>query len=273
MSKKDRIIYLKSDEELEIIRNNGRILGQAQAEVAKVIAPGITTKELDKIAYEYIKDQKGHPSFLGYDVGGLKFPASLCISVNDVVVHGIPSNRVLKEGDIVSIDCGVYKDGYHADSAYTYPVGDIAKEVADLLKHTYESLFKGIEQAKTGNRVGDVSFGVQDHAEKFGYGVVRELVGHGVGKFLHESPEVPNFGKRGNGPKLQEGMVLAIEPMITLGRRSVVQENDNWTIRTEDRKAAAHFEHTIVVRKGGGEILTTFEYIEEVLAKRNLVVA
>ncbi|WP_337043590.1 type I methionyl aminopeptidase [Emticicia sp. 17c] len=273
MSKRDRIIYLKSEEELEIIRNNGQILGKAHAEVAKLIEPGISTKELDKVAEEYIKDHKAHPSFLGYDVGGLKFPSSLCISVNDVVVHGIPSNRVLKEGDIVSIDCGVYKDGYHADSAYTYPVGPIAKEVADLLKRTYESLYKGIEQAKAGNRVGDISFAVQEHAEKFRYGVVRELVGHGVGKFLHEAPEVPNFGKRGNGPKLQEGMVLAIEPMITLGRRSVVQENDNWTIRTEDRKQAAHFEHTIVVRKGAGEALTTFEYIEAVLAKKNLTVA
>jgi len=273
MSKKDRIIYLKSEEELEIIRSNGQILGKAHAEVAKLIEPGITTKELDKVAYEYIKDNNAHPSFLGYDVGGFRFPSSLCISVNDVVVHGIPSNRVLKEGDIVSIDCGVYKNNYHADSAYTYPIGEIKKEVADLLKNTYESLFKGIEQAKTGNRVGDVSFAVQDHAEKSKYGVVRELVGHGVGKYLHEAPEVPNFGKRGNGPKLQEGMVLAIEPMITLGRRSVVQESDNWTIRTEDRKQAAHYEHTIVVRKGGGEALTTFEYIEAVLAKKNLIVA
>ena len=273
MSKRERIIYLKSEEELDIIRNNGQILGKAHAEVAKILAPGVTTKELDKIAYEYIKDHKGHPSFLGYDVSGLKFPSSLCISINDVVVHGIPSNRALKEGDIVSIDCGVFKDGYHADSAYTYAVGNIAKEVEDLLKHTYESLYKGIEQAKTGNRIGDVSFAVQDFTERLGYGVVRELVGHGVGKFLHEAPEVPNFGKRGNGPKLQEGMVLAIEPMITLGRRSVVQENDGWTIRTEDRKQAAHFEHTIVVRKGAGEMLTTFEYIEEVLAKKNLQAA
>lgn len=273
MGKKDNIIFLKSDEEIEIIRANGQVLGKAHAEVAKIIQPGVTTKELDKVAYEFIKDHKAHPSFLGYDVGGFKFPASLCISVNEVVVHGIPSNRVLKDGDIVSIDCGVYLNGYHADSAYTYPIGNVAPEVLGLLKNTYDSLFKGIEQARVGNRVGDISYAVQNHAEKSGYGVVRELVGHGVGKFLHESPEVPNFGKRGNGPKLQEGMVIAIEPMITLGRRGVLQENDNWTIRTEDRKQAAHYEHTVLVRKGRGEILTTFEYIEAVLAEKNLVIA
>lgn len=269
MSKKDRIIYLKSEEELEIIRENGQILGKAHAEVAKLIEPGVTTKALDKVAFEYIQDYAAQPSFLNYN----GFPASLCISVNDVVVHGIPSNRVLKDGDIVSIDCGVYKKGFHADSAYTYTIGEVQSEVVDLLKHTYRSLFKGIEQARVGNRVGDVSFAVQNYAESHHYGVVRELVGHGVGKYLHESPEVPNFGKRGNGPKLLEGMVIAIEPMITLGRRGVVQENDNWTIRTEDRKQAAHYEHTVVVRKGKAEILTTFQFIEEVLAKKNLVIA
>ncbi len=269
MSKKDKIIYLKSEEELEIIRENGQILGKAHAEVTKLIEPGITTKALDKVAFEYIQDNAAQPSFLNYN----GFPASLCISVNDVVVHGIPSNRVLKDGDIVSIDCGVYKKGFHADSAYTYTIGEVQNEVLDLLKHTYRSLFKGIEQARVGNRVGDVSFAVQNYAESHHYGVVRELVGHGVGKYLHESPEVPNFGKRGNGPKLLEGMVIAIEPMITLGRRGVVQENDNWTIRTEDRKQAAHYEHTVVVRKGKAEILTTFQFIEEVLAKKNLVIA
>lgn len=268
MSKKDKIIYLKSQEEIEIIIANGVILGKAQAEVAKIIEPGITTKALDKVAYDYIKDNGGHPSFLGYN----DFPASLCISVNEVVVHGIPSNRVLKDGDIVSVDCGVKKNGFHADSAYTYTVGEVKNEVLELMKHTYRSLFKGIEQARIGNRVGDVSFAVQNYAESFKYGVVRELVGHGVGKFLHEAPEVPNFGKRGNGPKLLEGMVIAIEPMITLGRRGVVQENDNWTIRTEDKKQAAHYEHTVVVRKGSAEILTTFQYIEEVLTKKNIAI-
>jgi methionyl aminopeptidase len=171
------------------------------------------------------------------------------------------------------VDGGVFKNGYHADSAYTYAVGEVKKEVLELLNQTYQSLFKGIEQARTGNRVGDISFAVQSYAEKFRYGVVRELVGHGVGRHLHESPEVPNFGKRGNGPRLQEGMVIAIEPMITLGRRGVVQENDGWTIRTEDRKQAAHYEHTVVVRKGNAEILTTFKYIEEVLKSKNLFIA
>ncbi len=268
MGKKDKVVYLKTEEELEIIRQNGHILGKAHAEVAKLIEPGITTKALDKVAYDYIKDNNGKPSFLNYN----SFPASLCISLNEIVVHGIPSNRVLKEGDIVSIDCGVNKNGFHADSAYTYTVGEVHNDTLELLKHTYRSLFKGIDQAIVGNRVGDVSFAVQNYAESFRYGVVRELVGHGVGKFLHESPEVPNFGKRGNGPKLLEGMVLAIEPMITLGKRSVIQENDNWTIRTEDRKPAAHYEHTVVVRKGAAEILTTFQYIEEVLAKKRILV-
>lgn len=270
---RDKIIFLKSEEELELIRQSGLVLGKAHAEVAKLVEPGVTTKQLDKVAEEFIKDHKGHPSFLGYDVGGHKFPASLCISINEIVVHGIPSNRELKDGDIVSIDCGVYLNGYHADSAFTYPVGDVKQEVRDLLKHTYKSLYLGIEQARTGNRVGDISFAIQNYTEKLRYGVVRELVGHGVGKFLHEAPEVPNFGKRGNGPKLQEGMVLAIEPMITLGKKDVYQDTDNWTIRTEDRKPAAHFEHTVAVKKGKAEILTTFEFIEKVLAEKNLAIA
>lgn len=270
---KDKTIFLKTEEEVEIIKANGQILGKCHAEVAKRIEPGVTTKELDKIAYEYINDLGGHPSFLNYPVGDYRFPASLCISVNEVVVHGIPSNRVLKDGDIVSIDCGVYLNGYHADSAFTYAVGEISDEAKNLLRQTYQSLYKGIEQAKAGNRVGDIGFAIQNHVEQYKLGVVRELVGHGVGRYLHEAPEVPNFGKRGNGPKLQEGMVLAIEPMITLGKKGVVQEHDNWTIRTEDRQYAAHFEHTVLVRKGRTEILTTFEYIEAVLAEKNLAIA
>lgn len=264
MSKK--VIYLKSAEEAEIIKENGVILGKAHAEVAKIVEAGVKTKDLDKIAEEYILDNGGKPSFKNYN----GFPATLCISVNDVVVHGIPSNRELVDGDIVSIDCGVYKKGYHADSAYTYMIGNVKPEIKQLLKDTKQSLFEGINAVKPGSRIGDVSYSIQSFTEGLGYGVVRELVGHGVGKFLHEAPEVPNFGKRGNGPKLQAGMVIAIEPMITLGKRFVVQESDNWTIRTEDRKAAAHFEHTVIVSKGGCEILTTFEFIEKVLKDKNL---
>jgi methionyl aminopeptidase len=261
-----RVIYLKSAEEAQIIKDNGVILGKAQAEVAKLVGEGIKTKDLDKVAEEFILDNGGKPSFKNYN----GFPSTLCISVNDVVVHGIPSGRELKEGDIVSVDCGVYKNGYHADSAYTYMVGEVEFMTKKLLKDTKESLFQGISLVKPGNRVGDISYGIQSYTEKLGYGVVRELVGHGVGKYLHEAPEVPNFGKRGNGPKLQAGMVIAIEPMITQGKRFVVQENDNWTIRTEDRKPAAHFEHTVLVTKDGYEILTTFEFIEQVLKSRNL---
>lgn len=261
-------IFLKTDEDVQAIKRNGIILGKAHAEVAKLIEPGITTKQLDQVAETFIRDNGGKPSFKGY--GG--FPASLCISVNEVVVHGIPSARVIKEGDIISIDCGVYKEGFHADSAYTYVVGEIPKEVTELLQRTKRSLYLGIEQVREGNRIGDVSFAVQNYVENFGYGVVRELVGHGVGKSLHEGPEVPNYGKRGKGPKMVEGMVIAIEPMITLGKRFVVQESDQWTIRTEDRKTAAHFEHTVLVTKKGYEILTTFEYIEEVLKERNLAI-
>jgi methionyl aminopeptidase len=264
MSKK--VIYLKSTDDVQIIKENGVLLGKTHAEVAKLIEPGVKTSVLDKVAEEFILDNKGKPSFKNYN----GFPASLCISVNDVVVHGIPSNRELKDGDIVSIDCGVFKNGFHADSAYTYQVGSVKPEIMKLLKDTKKSLYEGISQVKPGNRVGDISYAIQDFTESLGYGVVRELVGHGVGKFLHEAPEVPNFGKRGNGQKLQVGMVIAIEPMITFGKRFVVQENDNWTIRTEDRKAAAHFEHTVVVTKSGYEILTTFEYLEEVLKSKNI---
>lgn len=261
-----RVIYLKSQEESQIIKDNGVILGKAQAEVAKLVGEGVKTKDLDKVAEEYILDNGGKPSFKNYN----GFPATLCISVNEVVVHGIPSSRVLKDGDIISVDCGVYKNGYHADSAYTYMVGSVSEETKKLLKDTKQSLYEGISFVKPGNRIGDISYGIQSFTEALGYGVVRELVGHGVVKFLHEAPEVPNFGKRGNGPKLQAGMVIAIEPMITQGKRFVVQENDNWTIRTEDRKPAAHFEHTVLVTKSGYEILTTFEFIEQVLNNRNL---
>ncbi|MGR3809839.1 type I methionyl aminopeptidase [Jiulongibacter sp. NS-SX5] len=262
-----RSIYLKSAADAAIIKANGQILGKAHAEVAKHLDEGVTTQSLDVIAEEFIRDNGGVPSFKGY--GG--FPASLCISVNEVVVHGFPGERVLKSGDIISIDCGVYKDGFHADSAYTYMIGEVASDIQDLLKSTKESLYRGIEKVKPGNRIGDLSYAIQSYNEERGYGIVRELVGHGVGKSLHEAPEVANFGKRGNGPRMKEGMVIAIEPMVTLGKRFVVQEQDGWTIRTEDRSAAAHYEHTVLVTKDGNEILTTFEYIEEVLEQKKML--
>jgi methionyl aminopeptidase len=262
------MIYLKTDHEIELIKESAIILGKAHAEVAKWIKPGVETRKLDAIAEEYIKDNKGIPSFKGYN----NFPASLCISMNEVVVHGIPGSYVLKDGDIVSIDCGVKLNGYHSDSAYTYPVGEISKEVMNLLIITKQSLYKGIEQAVDGMRIGDLGAAVQNYVEGFGYSVVRELVGHGVGKNLHEGPEVPNYGKRGKGIRLKEGMVIAIEPMINLGKRAVVQEKDGWTIRTADRMASAHFEHTVAVRKGKAEILTTFEFIEEVTNNTSLMV-
>ncbi len=264
-----KMMFLKSEEEVLLIKESAQVLGKTHAEVAKWIKPGVTTKQLDKIADEYIRDNKGIPSFKGYN----GFPASLCISLNETVVHGFPSQYVLKEGDIISIDCGVKLHGFHSDSAYTYPVGTVSTEAMNLLKRTKQSLYLGIEQAVEGKSVGDIGFAIQSYVERFGYGVVRELVGHGVGRNLHESPEVPNYGKKGQGPKLKEGIVIAIEPMITLGKRTVVQEKDGWTIRTADRKPAAHFEHTVLVRKGKAEILTTFKYIEEVTENTTLMVS
>lgn len=255
------LIY-KTEEEIEMIRASAGVLACAHGEVAALIREGITTQELDRRAEEVIRDAGGRPSFKGYN----NFPAALCISTNSVVVHGFPSKYALRPGDIVSIDCGVFLNGYHADSAYTYGVGEVAPEVQALLDATKESLYKGIEQAVAGNRMGDVSYAIQNYVERKGYGVVRELVGHGVGRNLHEKPDVPNYGKRGSGPVLQPGLVLAIEPMVNLGTKNVVQEPDGWTIRTKDRKPSAHFEHTVVVRKGQAEILTSFAFIEQALA-------
>lgn len=257
------MIWIKEEEELALMREGAQILGKAHGEVAAQIKPGITTLALDKIAEAYIMDHGASPSFKGYN----GFKHSLCISPNDQVVHGIPGKYELKEGDIVSIDCGVYYKGYHTDSAYTYGVGEIDKKSSELLDTTLQSLYLGIEQAVAGKRIGDIGFAIQSFVESRGYGVVRELVGHGVGKHLHEEPEVPNYGKRGKGQLLKKGMVLAIEPMINLGKRNVVQESDGWTIRTSDRMPSAHFEHTVVVLEGKAEILTTHKYIEEVLAK------
>lgn len=257
------MIYYKTKEEIELIRESSLLVGKTIAEVAKSIKPGVTTLQLDSIAEQFIKDHNAMPSFLGYS----GFPNSLCISVNDVVVHGIPSKYVIKEGDIISVDCGVFKNGFHGDSAYSFAVGEIGEDKRKLLAVTLESLLKGIEKVKVGNRIGDVSFAIQQHAETNGYGVVRELVGHGLGKDLHEKPEVPNFGKQGRGQKILEGLVIAIEPMINMGTKNVVHENDGWTIRTQDRKVSAHFEHTVAVTSSGVDVLSSFEEIEKVINK------
>lgn len=254
------MVHLKTEEEIAIIRESAQILGKAHGEVAKRVKVGVKTIELDRIAEEYIRDNGGIPSFKNYNGS---FPASLCISVNEVVVHGFPGNYELKEGDIISVDCGVYYKGFHSDSAYTYPLEGASKEDLLLLERTYESLMLAIASAKAGNRIGDVGNAIQSYVESFGYGVVRELVGHGVGKQLHEDPEVPNYGKKGKGMKLVPGMVFAIEPMINRGTRNVVQEKDGWTIRTADRKASAHFEHMVAIGKDSTEVLTTHQYIEE----------
>jgi methionyl aminopeptidase len=260
-------IYLRSEEQVDIIRQNGVVLGMTHAEVAKLIRPGITTKQLDNVAQEFIRDSGGTPSFLGFNNGtSTRFPGALCISVNEVVVHGFPSHYELKDGDVLSVDCGVFKNGFHADSAYTYPVGEVSLGIRKLLQRTKESLYKGVEKAIENNRIGDIGHAIQSYAEHHGYSVVRELVGHGVGQTLHEDPQVPNYGKRGQGVKLKTGMVLAIEPMINFGKKQVVQEKDGWTIRTTDRKPSAHFEHTVVVRRGRADILTTFDYIEAATA-------
>jgi methionyl aminopeptidase len=254
------MVHLKTDEEIQIIKESAQILGKAHAEVAKRIKPGVKTKDLDIVAEEFIRDHHGVPSFKNY---GGSFPASLCISVNEIVVHGFPGSYEIREGDIISIDCGVLFKGFHSDSAYTYPLEGAKQEAIDLLTRTYNSLYLGIEQAKVGNRIGDIGFAIQSYVEQFGYGVVRELVGHGVGRNLHEDPEVPNYGKRGKGVKILAGMVFAIEPMINMGTKNVIQERDGWTIRTMDRKPSAHFEHMVAVLEDRTEVLTTHEYLEE----------
>lgn len=258
------IIY-KSDEQIELVRESSLLVGKTLAEVAKLIRPGINPIELDKVAEEFIRDNQAIPAFKGY---GGTFPNSLCLSVNEVVVHGIPGKEVLKDGDVISVDCGVLKNGYYGDSAYTFEVGEASAEVKQLLKVTKESLYKAIEKAVVGNRMGDVSYAVQEHAEKHGYGVVKELVGHGIGQNLHEKPEVPNYGKRGTGLKLMDGLTIAIEPMINMGKAAIWQLNDGWTIKTRDGLPSAHFEHTIAVRKGKADILSSFQFVEEVLTKK-----
>lgn len=252
---------IRSVEEIEILRENALIVSRTLAEVAKSIKPGVKTITLDKIAEDYIRSEGAVPGFKGYR----GFPATLCISVNDEVVHGIPGERVLINGDIVSVDCGCQKYGFYGDSAYTFTVGEVKPEVLDLLKRTKESLYRGVEVAVAGRRVGDIGAAIQDYVESYGYSVVRELVGHGIGRQLHLKPDVPNYGRRGSGPKLPAGLSICIEPMINLGTRSVVQSQDGWTIRTADRSPSAHFELTVVVQKEKADILSTFQYVEEVL--------
>lgn len=253
------MIHYKTSEEVELIKKSADILGKAHGEVAKHVKEGVKTSFLDKIAEEFIRDNNAVPSFKGYN----GFPASLCISVNEVVVHGFPSQYELKDGDIISIDCGVFHQGFHSDSAYTYPIGEVPPSIIDLLRSTRDSLYLGIEQAVFGNRIGDIGYAIQKFVEAKGYTVVRELVGHGLGRNLHEAPEVPNYGKKGSGVPLKAGMVIAIEPMVNLGTRNIVQEKDGWTIRTADRKASAHYEHTVAIFEDRTEVLTTHKYIEE----------
>jgi methionyl aminopeptidase len=258
------MIYYKTQEEIELIRESSLLVAKSLAEVAKIIRPGISTAALDKVAEEYILDNAGTPAFKGYN----SFPSTLCISTNAEVVHGLPGKRILKDGDIVSVDCGVLKNGFFGDSAYTFAIGEVKPEIMLLLASTKESLYKGIEKAVLGQRLGDISFAVQEHAESNGFSVVREMVGHGIGRKLHEKPEVPNYGKRGTGIKLNEGLVIAIEPMINLGKKGIKQEADGWTITTTDGMYSAHFEHTIAIRKGAADILSSFQYIEEVLSNK-----
>ena len=259
------MIHIKTKEEVELLRENNLLVSATLAEVGRHIKPGVTTLELDRIAEEFIRSHGAVPGFLGY--GG--FPNTLCVSVNENVVHGIPSNYALREGDVVSVDCGTILKGFYGDSAYTFCVGEVAPEVKQLLDVTKEALYKGVEQAVAGNRVGDISAAVQAHAEHYGYGVVRELVGHGLGRKMHESPEVPNYGRRGTGPLLKEGMVICIEPMINMGSKNVVFESDGWTVRTKDRKPSAHFEFAVAIRNGEADVLTDFGIIEQALAERN----
>ena len=257
-------IFLKTEDEIELMRKANQLVGKTLAELAKHINPGVTTLQLDKIAEEFIHDNGAIATFKNFpNPFGGPFPASICTSVNDVVVHGIPDNKtVLRDGDIISIDCGTLLDGYNGDSCYTFCVGEVSMEVKALLKTTKESLFIGIENAVAGNHLGDIGCSVQDHCEKHGYGVVRELTGHGIGREMHEDPQVPNYGTRGNGILLKAGMCIAIEPMITMGDRKIWLMPDHWSIRTRDGKPAAHFEHTIAIRKGKAEILSSFEEIE-----------
>lgn len=261
-------MILKTREEIELMRESALMVSRTLGIIAREIKPGAIPLQLDKLAEEYIRDNGGIPAFKGYKGprGAPDFPATLCISINEAVVHGIPTRQPLKDGDIISVDCGVKKNGFYGDHAYTFGVGEISAEAKKLIEVTKECLYLGIQQMISGNRIGDISFTIQQHAEKNGYGVVRELVGHGLGRAMHEEPEVPNYGKRGDGPKIKEGLVLAIEPMINMGTKNIKQLNDGWTIITADGKPSAHFEHDVAVIDGKPEILSSYAFIEEALA-------
>jgi methionyl aminopeptidase len=257
-------INYRSAEEIELIRESSLLVGKTLGEISKIVGPGVKTIELNKLAETFIRDNGGIPAFLNYS----GFPYSLCISVNEKVVHGFPSEYELKDGDIISVDCGVVKNKYYGDSAYTFAIGEVSDEVKKLMRVTQECLVLGVEKAVVGMRIGDIGYAVQEHAEKNGFGVVKELVGHGVGTKLHEKPEVPNYGKRGSGIKLEEGMVIAIEPMINAGRAGVKFWDDGWTVSTVDSKPSAHYEHTVAVKRGKADILSTFSYVDNVLKEK-----
>ena len=257
-------VFLKTEDEISLMREANQLVGKTLAELAKYVIPGVTTLQLDKIADEFIRDHGGIPTFKNFpNPFGEPFPASICTSINEEVVHGIPrENQILKEGDVISVDCGILLAGYNGDSCYTFCVGEVAEETKELLNVTKEALYLGIKEAVAGNHLGDIGYAIQQYCESRGYGVVRELTGHGIGKEMHEEPKVPNYGRRGNGILLKEGMCIAIEPMITMGDRHIGLMPDKWTIRTLDGKPAAHFEHTIAIRRGQAEILSSFEEIE-----------
>ncbi|MBO4402205.1 MAG: type I methionyl aminopeptidase [Bacteroidales bacterium] len=258
------MIHLKSERDIEKMKESADIVGRTLGEVAKLIRPGVSLKTLDKVAETFIRDNGAVPSFKGYE----GFPASLCLSVNDVVVHGIPKNQELRDGDIVSVDCGACKNGFHGDYCYTFEVGHVTEEIHNLCVRTKESLYKGIAEAVEGKRVGDIGHAIQTYVESFGYSVVREMVGHGCGRHMHEKPDVPNYGSIGKGARLTKGMVICIEPMINMGVRNIRVDKDGWTTRTADGLPSAHYEHMVAIRENGSELLSTYRYVEEVLNKK-----
>lgn len=265
------MIFLKTEDEIELMRAANQLVAQTLAEVGRAVKPGVSTAQLDRLAEEFIRDHGAVPTFKGFpNPNGVPFPGSICTSVNDVVVHGVPSEDcILQDGDIISVDCGVLLNDYNGDSCYTFQVGEVSPEVKALLRTTKEALYKGIEAATAGHRIGDISYAVQTHCEAAGYGVVREFVGHGIGREMHEDPQVPNYGRRGQGKQIKNGLCIAIEPMITMGTHEVYMDNDRWTIHTQDRKPAAHFEHTIAIHHGKVDILSSFEEIESMETSNN----